>query len=118
MYPRSLRLQLAAALAGVVNGLFGGGGGMVLLPMLSREKELQGHALFANSLALMLPLSLVNLAVTALSEPLPLGQAAPYLLGGAAGALVGSRFFGRVPTRFLRRLFAAFLLYAGVKYLL
>ncbi len=111
-------LLSAAALAGTVNGLFGGGGGMILLPLLNKEKSLQGHALFANSIAVMLPLSLVNLCVTALAEPLPLAEALPYLAGGAAGALLGSRFFGRVPTAVLRRLFAAFLLYAGVKYLL
>ena len=91
---------------------------MVLLPLLSRERDLTGHALFANSVAVMLPLSLVNLGVTALSEPLPVAEALPYLFGGAVGAVIGGRFFSRVPTRLLRGLFAAFLLYAGVKYLL
>ncbi len=118
MQPEKLRSLSAVSFAGIINGLFGGGGGMVLLPLLSREKELAGHALFVNALAVMLPLSVVNLGVTAISEPLPLAEALPYLLGGAAGAAVGSRFFHRVSTVFLRRLFAAFLFYAGVKYLL
>ena len=118
MHRKRWRLPLAAALAGTVNGLFGGGGGMLLVPLLSREKDLQGHALFATSVAAMLPLSLVNLAVTALHEPLPFQEALPYLAGGAVGAFVGGRFFDRVSTTFLRRLFAGFLFYAGVKYLL
>ena len=77
MHRKHLRLPLSSALAGAVNGLFGGGGGMVLLPLLSRD--LEGHALFANSLAVMLPLSVVNLGVTALSEPLPVAEALPYV---------------------------------------
>lgn len=110
-------LLLAAGAAGIVNGLFGGGGGMVLLPMLSREKSLRGHALFANSIAVMLPVSIVSLAVSAFSAPLPLGEALPFLAGGTVGAIIGGRTFGRVPTKWLRLLFAAFLCYAGVRYL-
>lgn len=118
MSGKQRRLALAAAAAGAVNGLFGGGGGMLLLPLLGREESLQGHALFANSLAVMLPLSLVSLGVSALSEPLPLGKALPFLLGGAVGAVIGGRSFGRVSVRALRLLFAAFFCYAGVRYLL
>ena len=45
-------------------------------------------------------------------------QALPYLLGGLAGGLVGGRLMGRVSVVWLRRIFAAFLLYGGVRYLL
>lgn len=109
---------LAAAAAGAVNGLFGGGGGMVLLPLLERENSLRGHTLFANSLAVMLPLSVVSLAVSAFSAPLPIREALPFLLGGAVGAALGGRVFQKIPTRWLRLLFAAFLCYAGARYLL
>ena len=40
------------------------------------------------------------------------------LLGGLAGGFLGGRLYGRISTVWLRRLFALFLLYAGVKYLL
>ena len=109
---------LAAMAAGAVNGIFGGGGGMVLLPLLGREKSLRGNALFACSLAVMLPLSVVSLSVSALSAPLPLAEALPYLVGGALGAVVGGKTFCRVNVRWLRLLFAAFLCYAGARYLL
>ena len=39
-------------------------------------------------------------------------------LGGLAGGFLGGRLYGRISTVWLRRLFALFLLYAGVKYLL
>ena len=42
----------------------------------------------------------------------------PYLLGGLAGGFVGGRLFPRVPAPWLRYLFAAFLVYGGVRYLL
>ena len=46
------------------------------------------------------------------------GMAWPYLAGGLAGGFVGGKLFTRVPAVWLRRLFAAFLVYGGVRYLL
>ena len=44
--------------------------------------------------------------------------ALPYLIGGAVGGIVGGRLFKNVSNVWLRRIFAAFLLYGGVRYLL
>ena len=44
--------------------------------------------------------------------------ALPYLAGGLIGGFLGGKLYGRVSTKFLKWLFAAFLFYAGVKYLL
>ena len=41
-----------------------------------------------------------------------------YLAGGLCGGLLGGHLYARVPTALLQRLFAALLLYAGVRYLL
>ena len=112
------RLRLAVILAGTLNGLFGGGGGMALLPLLSREHSLRGRVLFANSIAIMLPISMASLAASLFSAPLPLRQSLPYLAGGTLGAVLGGRFFDRVSTLWLKRLFALFLIYAGIRYLL
>ena len=115
---RSGRLFIAAALAGIVNGLFGGGGGMVLLPLLGKEKSLSGRALFANSVAIILPLCLVSVAASALRCTLPLMQALPYCIGGCVGGIIGGKLFKKLPPLWLKRIFALFLLYAGIRYLL
>ena len=109
---------MAAGLAGIVNGLFGGGGGMVLLPLLGKEKSLAGRALFANSVAIILPICMVSVAASALRGTLPLMQALPYCLGGLIGGMVGGKLFKKLPPRWLKRTFALFLLYAGIRYLL
>ena len=46
----------AGAAAGLVNGLFGGGGGMVLLPLLNRWCRVEGKRGFATCVAVILPL--------------------------------------------------------------
>ena len=91
---------------------------MVLLPMLGKEKSLSGRALFANSVAIILPLCMVSVAANALRGSLPLVQALPYCIGGSIGGIIGGKLFKRLPPRWLKRAFALFLLYAGIRYLL
>lgn len=112
------RYVVSGVLAGVVNGLFGGGGGMVLVPLLRRWCGLEERRAFATCVAVILPFCVVSAAVYLLRTPFDLTQALPYLLGGLAGGFVGGRLFPRVPAPWLRYLFAAFLVYGGVRYLL
>lgn len=110
--------RIAGAAAGAANGLFGGGGGMVFLPILSRYGALEPRKLYATCVGVIFPVCLVSAAVYLLRGDVSLSAAAPYLAGGAVGGWLGGKLYGRVPTGVLKWLFAAFLWYAGVKYLL
>ena len=112
-----MKYALSGTAAGLVNGLFGGGG-MVLVPLLNGWCGLAGKQAFATCVAAILPLSAVSAAVYLLRQPFDWAAALPYLIGGLAGGLVGGRLFHRVSVTWLRGLFAAFLLYGGVRYLL
>ena len=114
----SVLFSLAGSAAGLVNGIFGGGGGMVFLPTVSRFGSLSPRALYATCVAFIFPVCIVSTAVYALEGSLPFSQALPYLAGGLVGGFLGGKWYNKVPTRFLRWLFAGFLVYAGGKYLL
>ena len=111
-------VRLAGGLAGLANGLFGGGGDMVFLPILSRWGRLDQRKLYATCVAVIFPVCLVSAGVYLLRGSVPLAEALPYLIGGLAGGFLGGRLYGKIPTKWLKWLFAAFLFYAGVKYLL
>ena len=115
---RKSRYAVSGVLAGVVNGLFGGGGGMVLVPLLRRWCGLEERKAFATCVAVILPLCVVSAAVYVLRRGVDATLAAPYLLGGLAGGFLGGRLFPKVSAGWLRYLFAAFLVYGGVRYLL
>lgn len=114
----TVKYAVSGALAGMANGCFGGGGGMVLLPLLTRWCGVPEKKAFATCVAVILPFCVVSAAVYLLRAPLELSQALPYLLGGLGGGFVGGRLFPRVPAPWLRYLFAAFLAYGGIRYLL
>lgn len=109
------KYALTGALAGMANGLFGSGGGLFLVPLLTRWTKLPQRKAFATSVAVILPLSLVSAGVYWMKGGLELGGAWPYLLGGALGGFLSGRLFQRVPLIFLRRAFGALILYGGIR---
>ena len=110
--------MLAGAAAGLTNGFFGGGGGSVLVPMLTRVCGLDQRRAFATSVAVILPLCALSAAVYLLRGGLDLSAALPYLIGGLIGGILAGKLFKGVRIAWLRRLFALLLLYGGVRCLL
>ncbi|WP_281692578.1 sulfite exporter TauE/SafE family protein [Agathobaculum desmolans] len=109
------KYAVTGALAGAANGLFGAGGGMFLVPLLTGWCGMEQRRAFATSVAVILPLSAVSAVVYWLRGGLELAAAAPYLLGGAAGGLLAGRLFQRVRMVWLRRVFGLLILYGGVR---
>ena len=111
------RIAIAGALAGAVNGLFGAGGGMVLVPLLTLLTPLDERSIFPASIAIILPICLVSLAITAFFDTLPWQQAIPYLIGSAAGGILAGIFGKRIPVKWLHRALGVLILWGGVRYL-
>ena len=63
------KYALSGTAAGLVNGLFGGGGGMVLVPLLNGWCGLAGKQAFATCVAAILPLSAVSAQYTCCGSP-------------------------------------------------
>jgi len=112
------KFLLAGGAAGLANGFFGGGGGSVLVPLLTRYCGLDQRRAFATSVAVILPLCLLSAAIYLVRGGVALGTAWPYLLGGTAGGWLGGRLFKGVKADWLRRGFGLLLIYSGVRYLL
>lgn len=110
------KLGLAGLLAGCVNGLFAAGGGMILVPLLQKT-GLKDNAIFPASISIILPITLVTLLTQAITTPLPLTTAYPYLVGSAFGGLASGIFGSRIPVLWLHRILGAFILYGAWRYL-
>lgn len=109
---------LAGALAGLVNGLFGGGGGLILVPIFTSCCGLREKEALSTSVAVILPLCILSATIYSLRTELDWVLALPYLLGGLMGGLVAGRLLHRLDSQLLRRCFGLFLLYGGLRSLL
>ena len=112
-----LGLITAGACAGAVNGLFGAGGGMILVPLLSLLTDLQDREIFSASIAIILPICIVSLTATALTGTVAWAASLPYLAGSAAGGLLAGLYGQRIPTVWLHRCLGILILWGGVRYL-
>lgn len=109
------KYALTGSLAGLANGLFGSGGGLFLVPLLTQWTKLPQRKAFATSVAVILPLSLVSAGIYWFKGGLDFTGAWPYLIGGALGGLLSGKLFRRVSMTFLRRAFGLLILYGGVR---
>ena len=109
------RSAVAGGAAGLANGFFGGGGGMILVPLLTRWCGLDQRQAFATSIAVILPLCALSSAIYWLRGGLDFMLALPYLLGGLLGGFLGGRMFKKLNMVWLRRAFALLILYGGAK---
>lgn len=104
---------LSGSVAGLVTGFFGAGGGMVLIPLLTRLCRLPDRNAFATSVAVVLPLCVTSLAVCLLRSGVSFDGAWPYLLGGLLGGVAGGLLFQRVPLPLLHGALGLLILWGG-----
>ena len=115
---KKLRYLTAGALAGLTNGFFGGGGGSVLVPLLTRYCGLEQRRAFATSVAVILPLCALSVVIYLLRGEMDWSAALPYAAGGAIGGWMGGKWFKGVRLPWLKRTFGALLIYGGVRCIL
>jgi len=103
--------------AGVLNGLFGSGGGVAAVPLLERT-GIEQRKCHATSVALIFVLSLVSAGMYALNGRLDVSTALEFIPAGLAGALVGSLLLKKTPNTLLRRIFGVIILISAVRMLM
>ena len=114
-------LALAGLAAGLANGLLGAGGGIIVTYALVRVLGDKGNAtkdVFANVVAAMLPMTAVSAVIYALRGNLDLKQPAPFLLPAVIGGVIGALLLGRVNTVGLKKIFAALVVFSGLRLIL
>lgn len=100
---------------GAANGIFGGGGGMIAVPLLERIEGRRTAAAHATAIACILPASAVSAVVYLLSGLVTWHILLPAALGVLLGGYFGAKLLPHLPPRALDLAFSALMLAAGVK---
>ena len=109
-------LLLIGILAGVFAGMFGIGGGLIIVPALVLIYGLTQHAAVGTSLgALLLPVGALSAWVYWKNGNLNIGYSALIAAGLFLGAYFGARLVQPVSDLILRRMFASFLIVVAAR---
>ena len=103
--------------AGVLAGLFGVGGGVVIVPALVALGLTQREATGTSLAALLLPVGLLAVIEYAKRQEVRLPYAIGIAIGLAVGALIGAVVAGRLSNVLLQRLFGVILGSFAIKFL-
>jgi uncharacterized membrane protein YfcA len=107
---RTLQLAAVGTVAGLFSGLFGVGGGVVIVPLLAYAMEFPTRVAAATSLAAIAVLAATTGAFQLLYGNADVGEAALVGLPAVAGVVAGTALQQRLATRTLRLAFAALLI--------
>lgn len=110
-------ILFAGAAAGIVNGLFGAGGGMMLVPILTQFSDLEEQEVFPASVCIILPVCIISLLLSHRPGILDTPTVTLYLLGSASGGLLAGIFGKKIPVTWLHRALGALILWGGIRYL-
>ena len=108
--PSIVILAVFGAITGLLSGLFGIGGGVLLVPMLVMFLGYQQRLAAGTSVAAILPAAVVGGIGYAVQGNVDWVAAVLLAIGIVIGAQIGSYLLSKVPTGFLRWLFMVFLL--------
>ena len=105
------RASVGAA-TGAANSLFGGGGGMLAVPLLQKSgyDEKTAHA---TAILVILPVSLFSFFLYVIRGLYDFSVLIPTALGVTAGGILGAQLLGKMPVKTVNLLFAALQAVAG-----
>lgn len=104
--------------AGFVGGLFGVGGGLLMVPGMVLLMGVSQHRAHATSVAAIVAAALAAVTPLAFDHRVDWDTAGLVLVGSVAGAYLGARLMGAIPEVWLARAFVVLVLAAAVRLLL
>ncbi len=110
---KNVRRLLTGGAVGLANSLFGGGGGMLAVPML-QGTGLDEKGAHATAILLILPISLLSFSLYAWRGVYDFSVLIPTAVGVSFGGILGAKLLGKLPIKIVRLLFTFLQLLAGI----
>ncbi len=107
------RKILCGAAVGLANGLFGGGGGMLAVPML-RSGGMEEKKSHATAILLILPICVFSFFLYFIRGLYSVETLLPTAFGVTAGGALGAYLLDKLPVNAVRLLFILLQLLAGI----
>jgi uncharacterized membrane protein YfcA len=101
--------------AGFLSGLFGVGGGILIVPVLVLALKMDQRLAHGTSLAAVLPIAVSGLIGFAMEDSVDWPVALTITLGAMIGAVIGTSALHKLSTTFLARAFAAILFMSALR---
>jgi len=106
---------LGGTAVGFINGFFGGGGGMLGVPLLNKGLKESTKTSHATAILVILPITIVSSIFYGLHGYFNLQQTLAVGAGVFIGGIVGAKLLKKLPANIVATTFAIIMMVAGVK---
>lgn len=113
----NLKVGALGIIVGLVNGVFGAGGGMIAVPLL-KSQGLQQKDAHANAVAVILPITVLSAILYLARGNVLLSDSFAYIPTGLIGSVIATFALQRFSNKWLQKIFALFMIYAGGRLLM
>ncbi len=115
---KKLYSVITGILAGLINGIFGGGGGMIVVPMLVYLLGWRTKKAHATAILIILPLSIVSGLCYSVFGNVNIDVVIPVGIGVILGGVIGALALSKLSSRIVVMIFSIIMAVAGLKMLL
>jgi uncharacterized membrane protein YfcA len=116
--PCAVILMVSGLVTGLLSGLFGVGGGFMIVPALMAVIELGIHRAVAASLVIITVIGISGAGSALLEGVLPWNILIPFISGSIMGMFAGRLVAARIAGPILQRIFASAILFTGISMLI
>ena len=113
---KNAMLIIGSGVVGFICGLFGGGGGMLVVPLL-QKKGLDEKKAHATAMAVILPTTIASAVTYLLGGYFSLSVTLWTAGGCIAGGVIGALLLKKLPQKTVALIFAIIMVVAGIKLL-
>lgn len=110
-----IKSSMIGLLSGFVNGLFGSGGGIIVVPGLVFILGLAQHKAHATALMIILPLSILSSIVYFNNHLIDFPNTIKVSIGATIGSYIGAKTLNKIPNKWLRKIFGIFMIIAAIR---
>lgn len=118
MFKKYRKEILIGLVTGMLNGLFGAGGGSVVVPAMEKFLGVDEKKSHATAIAIILMMSLVSSFLYIRKGFFDLKIWLLVSVGGLAGGYAGAKLLGRIPKKWLKLVFGGVIIVTAVKMIL
>lgn len=110
-----IKLLAIGLTTGLVNGLFGSGGGTIIVPALVFIIGLNDYKAHATAISIILPLSIISTIIYFINGIIPFKIFLLVMSGGLVGSFIGAKTLDKIPIHILRKIFGSMIIYSAIR---
>mgnify|MGYP006074441393 CR=1 FL=1 len=110
-----MKNRIIGFLTGLISGLFGAGGGMILVPAFSILNKMEEKKTRATSIFCILPLVIISCIIYMKNQYIDWHIGLKSAAGGIIGGMIGTILLKKLNNQILKILFVIFLIYVSIR---